>query len=184
VTLPVAQPIAPAERAIDAPQPPQQVVLDAVPLASGTTFQTGLPEAPSYFPFSQGPEFGGGVGSGIGTGVGSGTGAGWGPGSGGGFGGGAYRLGAGVVPPTLLKQITPNYTSEALMKKIQGTVILEAVVSRDGVPMAIRIIRSLDPGGLDEEAIAAVRKWQFNPGRIADTPVDVLVTIWLDFRIN
>jgi protein TonB len=83
-----------------------------------------------------------------------------------------------------LKQVTPNYTSDGLMKKVQGTIILEAVVSRDGVPVAIRVTRSLDPGGLDEEAIAAVRKWQFNPGRIGDTPVDVLVTIWLDFRIN
>jgi protein TonB len=70
------------------------------------------------------------------------------------------------------------------MRKIQGTVTLEVVVGRQGKPAEIRVTRSLDPGGLDEEAITAVREWQFTPGRIGDTPVAVLVTVWLDFRIN
>jgi TonB family protein len=62
--------------------------------------------------------------------------------------------------------------------------MLEVVVGRDGIPLAIRITRSLDPRGLDEEAIAAVREWRFTPGRVADVPVDVLVTIQLDFRVQ
>ena len=50
--------------------------------------------------------------------------------------------------------------------------------------MAIRVTRSLDRGGLDEEAIAAVREWRFTPGRIGNTPVDVLVTILMDFNVR
>ena len=73
---------------------------------------------------------------------------------------------------------------EALRLRIQGTVTLEAVVSREGIPLAIRITRSLDRGGLDEEAIAAVREWRFTPGRIGDSAVDVLVTILLDFSLR
>jgi outer membrane biosynthesis protein TonB len=46
------------------------------------------------------------------------------------------------------------------------------------------VTRSLDPHGLDEEAIIAVREWRFTPGRIGKTPVDVLVSILLDFRIS
>ena len=61
--------------------------------------------------------------------------------------------------------------------------MLEAVVTVDGCPSQIRVIRSLDPGGLDAQAVAAVAQWQFEPGRLADTPVDVLVTIELAFRI-
>jgi protein TonB len=106
-----------------------------------------------------------------------------GAGSAGGFGGGAYRLGSGVVPPTLLKQVTPRYTADAMSKRIQGVVALEVVVNREGVPTAIRVTRSLDPG-LDGEAIAAARQWRFAPGRVADTPVEVLVTILLDFNIR
>jgi len=183
LTIQVAKPVMASEQPKDATTPPQQVVLDAKPLASGTMLMTGLPDALSSLPFSQGAGFGGGVGEGSGTGIGSGTGPGMGSGSSGGFGGGAYRLGPGVVAPTLLKHVRPKYTTEALRLKIQGTVVLEVVVGRDGIPAAIRVARSLDAAGLDNEAIAAVREWRFTPGRVADTPVDVLVTILLDFRI-
>jgi protein TonB len=106
-----------------------------------------------------------------------------GPGSGGGFGGGAYRLGAGVTPPTLLKQVMPKYTADAMRQRIQGLVALEVVISREGIPIAIRVTRSLDPG-LDDEAMAAARQWRFAPGRVGDTPVDVVVTLLLDFNVR
>jgi TonB family protein len=66
----------------------------------------------------------------------------------------------------------------------QGTVVLEVIVTRDGCTSQIRVVRSLDPGGLDEEAVSAVAQWRFEPGRLADAPVDVLVTIMLDFTIR
>lgn len=183
VTLPVARPLVAAQEPLDAAPPPEQAMLDTVPQASGTALLTGLPDAWPSPALSGGPGAGGGIGTGTGTGLGSGTGPGLGPGSGGGFGGGAYRPGGGVVAPTLLRQVIPKYTADALERKIQGTVVLEVVVGRDGVPAAIRVARSLDRGGLDQEAIAAVRQWRFTPGRLGDTPVDVLVTIWVDFRV-
>ena len=115
--------------------------------------------------------------------MGSGIGPGLGAGSGGGFGGGAYRAGNGVVAPVLLKQVTPKYTADAMRQRIQGVVALEVVINREGIPVAIRIMRSLDPG-LDNEAIAAARAWRFTPGRIGNTPVDVVVTILLDFNVR
>ena len=183
-TIPIARPIVVPERPKDVVPPPLQVVLDAKPLASGTTLLVGLPDARASLPFSQGPGVGDGVGEGTGSGIGSGIGPGVGPGSGAGFGGGAYRLGSGVVPPRLLRAVKPKYSAEAMQQRIQGTVALEVVVSREGTPLAIRVTRSLDPGGLDQEAIAAAREWRFAPGRIGDTPVDVLVTILLDFSIR
>ena len=89
---------------------------------------------------------------------------------------------ASCLQPSL-KKVRPKYTAEALRQEIQGSVMLEVVVGRDGTPLAVRVTRSLDPGGLDEEAITAVREWRFTPGRVGETPVDVLVTIVLDFRI-
>jgi protein TonB len=155
-----------------------------LPLASGTALLARLPGARPSLDVSEGSGFGGGSGEGTGTGIGAGTGAGLGPGLSRGFGDGAYRPGGGVVPPTLLKQVRPNYTTEALRLRIQGTVMLKVVVGHDGIPLAIRITRSLDPGGLDEEAIAAVREWRFTPGLVGNTPVDVLVTIQLDFHVQ
>lgn len=184
LSMPVATPVMASPQPKDVSRPPEDLPLNAVPLASGTALLAGLPEALPSLDLSGALGLGGGVGEGTGTGSGSGSGAGLGAGSSRGFGGGAYRLGSGVVPPTLLKQVRPNYTTEALRLRIQGTVILEVVVGRDGLPLTIRITRSLDPGGLDEEAIAAVRGWRFTPGRVADVPVDVLVTIQLDFRVQ
>jgi periplasmic protein TonB len=183
LTVPVARRADVPQPKDDVSPPPQQVLLDAKPLALGTMVMTGLLESSASLPFSRGPGSGDGVGAGTGAGIGSGTGPGVGTGSGGGFGGGVYRLGSGVVPPTLLKQVTPRYTADAMRQRIQGTVALEVVVNREGIPVDFRVTRSLDPG-LDSEAIAAARDWRFAPGRVGNTPVDVLVTILLDFNIR
>jgi hypothetical protein len=71
-----------------------------------------------------------------------------------------------------------------LRTKIQGAVMLELIVRRDGLPDQIRVVRSLDPGGLDEE-----RWWLSGSGAsspVASTPCPslVLVTILLDFRVH
>jgi protein TonB len=84
----------------------------------------------------------------------------------------------------LIKEVKPTYTPQALLNRIQGTVVLEAVVTGDGCASQIRVVRSLDRGGLDEEAIAAVTQWRFEPGRLAGAPVDVIVTIMVDFLIR
>jgi periplasmic protein TonB len=160
------------------------VVLDARPLASGTKDVIGLPEGGVAFGTSTGPGSGGGVGDGIGTGIGSGTGPGLGEGSGGGTGGGVYRPGGSVTVPRIIRQVRPRYSDDALLHKVQGSVVLELVVARDGRPRNIHVIRSLDPAGLDERAIEAAREWEFEPGRLAGTPVDVLVTLIMDFRIQ
>jgi len=178
---PVIPPTTAAAPAID--EVPS-VLLDAKPLASGTFDHIGLPAAGVMTGTSAGPGSGGGVGTGRGTGVGSGDGPGLGPGSGGGTGGGAYRAGGAVSAPRVIKEVRPKYTGEALRHKIQGTVVLEVVVTADGLPSQIRIVRSLDGGGLDEEAVSTVAQWRFEPGYLAGVPVDVLVTVLLDFSIR
>jgi protein TonB len=184
VTLPVARRIAPTIQPRDEAPPPQTVALEAKPLASGLAFQVGSLEGASTLGTSQGPGSGGGFGEGVGTGIGSGRGPGLGPGSGGGTGGGLYRSGGQVIPPTLLREVKPTYTVEALRAKIQGSVLLEVVAQRDGTPRDIRVIRSLDPEGLDREAVLAAERWRFSPGRLNGEPVDMLVTIVLAFRIR
>jgi TonB family protein len=161
------------------------VTLDARALASGTSFLAGLPDAgPPVYSDARGSGSGNGFGEGDGSGVGSGIGSGAGPGTGGNAGGGPYRAGGAVSPPTLLTQVRPPYTDEALQARIQGPVVLELIVRENGVPDAIRVVGSLDPGGLDAEAVQAVRQWRFKPGRIDGIPVDVLVTVIVNFHLR
>ena len=159
------------------------MVLDAKPLASGRVDQVGLPVGGVSMGTSTGPGSGGGVGEGAGTGIGPGRGPGVGPGSGGGIGGGVYRPGGAVSAPRVITEVAPTYTNEALLEKIQGTVVLELVVRANGRPSDIRVIRSLDPG-LDKQAIVAAGQWRFEPGCLAGKPVDVGVTVMFGFWIR
>jgi protein TonB len=82
-----------------------------------------------------------------------------------------------------VSQVRPTYTVEALERRVMGSVTLDLVVARDGLPIDIRVVGSLDDG-LDAEAIKAVRQWRFAPGRLDGQPVDVAITVVLDFRIH
>jgi TonB family protein len=99
--------------------------------------------------------------------------------------GGIYRPGNGVTLPVPLAQPRPNYTSDAMRAKVQGTVLLECVVEPDGTVSQIEVVRSLDSRfGLDEEAVKAARQWRFKPGIRDGEPVPVLVTIELTFSLG
>jgi len=184
LTLLVAQPIVATAQPLDRPAPPQAVVLAAKSLTSGLAFQIGSLDRATLDGRSQGSGDGGRAGEGTGSGDGPGIGPGLGDGSGGNTGGDIYQIGNGVTPPALLFQVKPAYTPFALRAKIQGSVLLEAVVQRDGTARDIRIRRSLDPSGLDDEAIHALEQWRFRPGRFNGVPVDVRVIVQLDFNIQ
>ncbi len=94
-----------------------------------------------------------------------GAGSGLGDGYGGGTGGGAYQVGNGVTRPDVIREVKPQYTSDAMRAKVQGTVLVQCVVRPDGSVGDVQVLRSLDPTfGLDQEAIKAARQWRFRPG--------------------
>jgi TonB family protein len=134
-------------------------------------------------PPSPGPGVGGGIGNGQGRGVGEGKGPGVGPGEGGGTGGGPFRVGGGVTPPTVLSRVEPQYSEEARKARYQGTVVLEAIVKRDGTVDILRVVRSLG-FGLDENAIQALKQWRFKPGMRNGIPVDVALNIEVNFNLR
>ena len=168
------------------PDPVAQLNIPAKSLASAQDSLPGAIEAPPGPPtLSQGSGSGGGAGTGTGTGVGPGSGSGLGPGSGGGPGGGVYRPGNGVTLPRVLHEERPQYTSDAMRAKVQGTVLLECVVRPDGSVGDVQVIRSLDPTfGLDQQAVVAARKWRFAPGTRLGEAVPVLITIELTFTLR
>jgi periplasmic protein TonB len=182
IRKPVSEEKAPSVNGDGLPALPA-VVLDAVPLASGAFDQVGLPEGGVAYSESTGPGSRGGVGNGSGTGIGPGRGPGVGTGEGGGTGGGVYRAGGAVTAPRVLTQVQPDYTADAIERRVQGIVILAIVVRRDGCASDIHVIRPLD-AGLDEQAVRAVAQWRFAPGRLAGSPVDVAATVVVDFTIR
>lgn len=191
ITVPVTQPPPQAPPPPDPepePEPEQlaQLNIPATSLSAATAAMPGTLEAPPGPPStSQGSGRGGGAGTGTGTGIGSGTGSGLGPGTGGGTGGGVYRPGSGVLTPRVLREVKPQYTSDAMRARIQGVVLLECVVQPSGVCTEIQVVRSLDPTfGLDQEAVSALQQWRFSPGTRLGQPVPVLVTVELQFTLR
>jgi TonB family protein len=134
-------------------------------------------------PPSSGTGSGGGIGSGTGRGVGVGNGPGVGPGDGGGYGGGIFKVGGGVSAPTIIKKVDPQYSEEARKARYQGTVVLEAIVQKDGSVQIVRVVRSLG-FGLDEKAIEALRQWKFSPAKQNGVPVPVALNIEVNFNLR
>lgn len=180
-TVPVVKPPEPLPKPKDVPPPPQKLEIPAQTMARGVEELPGVLQSMPSAPTSTS------TGAGTGPGIGTGTGAGLGPGSGGGTGGGAYRPGSGITSPTLVKEVRPQYTADAMRAKVQGIVEVEAIINTDGTVGQVQIVRSLDSTfGLDQEAIKAVKQWRFRPGTRLATgeAVPVLVNIELTFTLR
>jgi TonB family protein len=70
-----------------------------------------------------------------------------------------------------------------MLRRLEGSVQLRAVVQTDGTVGEVTVAKSLDPG-LDEEAVKAARQFRFSPATKNGTPVAMTVNIVLDFNIR
>ena len=96
-----------------------------------------------------------------------------------------YRPGNGVSLPVVVKQVKALYTQEAMDAHIEGTVGLEVVVQADGAVGDVKVARSLDPTyGLDQEAVKAMKQWQFKPGTKDGKAVAVRVDVEIRFTLK
>lgn len=165
--------------------PPTVVAPPQVHLADNHMPNLGVPVNAPVMPAappSNGTGSGGGIGSGSGGGVGVGHGSGVGSGSGAGFGGGVYKVGGGISAPTAISSPDPDYTEEARRAKKQGMCVLWLIVDSTGHPRDIRVARGLG-FGLDAKAVEAVKQWRFQPALKDGRPVDVQISVEVEFHL-
>ncbi len=74
------------------------------------------------------------------------------------------RVGGDILPPKKVRDVAPRYPVVAQQARIEGTVIIEAVIGVDGHVQSARSLR-LTPF-LEEAALEAVRQWVFTPTRL------------------
>jgi TonB family protein len=135
------------------------------------------------------PSSGFGKGGGIGDGGnGHGVGEGDGPGAIDGKDGGCcgqpgYRVGGGFTGPTLIFRVEPEYSEEARKARYEGTVVLEAVVRKDGRVDVINLMRKIG-FGLDQNAIEALKRWRFRPATKNGVPVDSTLNVEVRFNLR
>jgi periplasmic protein TonB len=76
-----------------------------------------------------------------------------------------------------------HYTELAIRAEIEGTVVIEAILSKTGEVIEAHLIKKIG-GGLDEIALLAVKNTKFKPGMQRDKPVKVKLSVPVRFRLQ
>jgi TonB family protein len=92
------------------------------------------------------------------------------------------RVGGGVTPPSLAYKIEPEYSEEARMARVEGTVLVRATIGADGTAQNMQVVKGMGLG-LNEKALQAISQWKFKPGTKDGQAVPVLANIEVNFRL-
>jgi TonB family protein len=91
-------------------------------------------------------------------------------------------VGGRITEPKKIRHVNPVYPETARRAGIQGTVVMEAVISRTGCIGSLEVLRGDPP--LHAAAVNAVTGWRYTPTLLGRRPVPVIMTITVNFRLN
>jgi TonB family protein len=86
-----------------------------------------------------------------------------------------------VSAPVAVRKVDPAYPSDLLRDRVEGTVVLYAIIRANGTVENVRVLRGVDDR-LDEYARSALEKWQFRPGTKNGTAVDLETVVQIPFE--
>lgn len=90
------------------------------------------------------------------------------------------RVGGNVQAARITHRVMPVYPDEASEERIEGTVKLEATLTREGTIKELRVVEG--PPLLAEAAVEAVRQWRYRPTLLNGEPAEVLTFITVTFK--
>jgi TonB family protein len=88
-----------------------------------------------------------------------------------------------VTRPVILDRVEPQYTETARRVRLEGTVIVQAVIDEQGRVVDVKVLKRL-PMGLDQAAVDAVSRWRFQPATLHGRPVKVYYSLTVVFRVQ
>ena len=94
----------------------------------------------------------------------------------------AVRVDASTMEANLVASRVPVYPEIAKMKGVEGNVVMQAIISKDGTVKQVHVTQG--DSRLRNAAMDAVYKWQYRPYRINGHPVDVATTIIVNFNLD
>ena len=94
-----------------------------------------------------------------------------------------FVVGGNITEPVKLSGPNPIYPEAARRARIQGVVVLECTIGKDGAVQAAKVLRGL-PLGLTEAAVDAVKKWKFEASTLNGKPVEVLYILTVRFNLQ
>jgi len=87
------------------------------------------------------------------------------------------------TPPVVIRRVRAAYPSYASASTIEGTVIVNALVSEKGDVIKTEVIKDMeDAFGFKQAAQSAVRQWKFEPASIKGIRVKVWIPVAIDFK--
>jgi TonB family protein len=91
----------------------------------------------------------------------------------------------GVTQPKLISKVAPEYPEAAKRDKLAGSVILQIVLDKEGIPRAPEVLK-MSPGceELAAAAVEAVLWWRYEPARFDGNPVAVYFTVFVEFKLS
>jgi periplasmic protein TonB len=92
------------------------------------------------------------------------------------------RVGGNVQQANLIRRVVPTYPAIAKAARIQGDVILHAIIAKDGTVQELRY--ESGPPMLMQSAMDAVRQWRYAPTLLNGEPVEVETTITVKFTLG
>lgn len=94
---------------------------------------------------------------------------------------GPIRVGGNVREPKRTKYVEPAYPSTGLNARVEGYVIIEAVIGKDGTIKDARILKSHSM--FDDAAVGAVRQWVYRPAELSGVPTEVVTYVTVVFKL-
>lgn len=93
---------------------------------------------------------------------------------------GIVRVGGDIREPKKIRDVKPAYPEAARAAGISGIVIIDATIGKDGSVTMARVLRGVPE--LNDAALSAVREWRFTPTLLNGQPVDVVMTVTINFQ--
>jgi TonB family protein len=95
--------------------------------------------------------------------------------------GGVSSIPAGKMQENVISKVTPKYPPEAKVARIQGTVELDAVITKAGRVDSLKVISG--PAALQLSAMDAVRQWRYKPFLLNGKPIEVETTVTVVYTL-
>jgi periplasmic protein TonB len=93
------------------------------------------------------------------------------------------RVSQGVTQGMKVHDVTPQYPQMAKIARVQGPVVLAAVIGKDGAIQNLRVVSTASPL-LNQAAVEAVKQWRYRPYILNGEPVEVDTTITVNFTLS
>lgn len=92
------------------------------------------------------------------------------------------HVGGRVKEPRRAFWVPPIYPPEAKHSGIEGEVVIDAVIEKNGRPTNLKVVSG--PTRLQAAALNSLREWQYKPGSLDDKPIPVEMLISFEFRLR